>query len=116
LLTDNEILATTANRRTIIHDLGHWTLRPLLVISHVLQKIGRATNKVADNLTKKARQDVIPSSCCFSCESLVHLGIVPFSQPGELSMGLVLPHLCILSLSNEILPFQKKDPLILRPS
>jgi len=79
-LTDNETLATAANRRTIIHDPGHWTLRPILAeftcdtenLHHSVIKIGRATNKVADNLAKKAGQAVIPSSCCFSCKSLVH--------------------------------------------
>jgi hypothetical protein len=79
-LTDNETLAIAANRRTIIHDPGHWTLRPILAeftcvtknLHLSVIKIGRATNKVADNLAKKARQAVIPNSCCYSCESLVH--------------------------------------------
>jgi hypothetical protein len=62
-LTDNKTLATTANRRTVIHDPGHWTLHPILAdftcvtenLHHSVIKIERATNKVVDNLAKKAR-------------------------------------------------------------
>jgi hypothetical protein len=62
-LTDNKTLATSANRRTVIHDPGHWTLHPILAdftcvtenLHHSVIKIERATNKVTDNLAKKAR-------------------------------------------------------------
>jgi len=33
---DNKILATTVNMRTMIHDPGHWMLRPLADFSHIL--------------------------------------------------------------------------------
>jgi hypothetical protein len=79
-ITDNEVLATVANRRDLLRNLGHWSLRPILGdftattanMMHSIIKIGRDANSVADNLTKKARQAAIPSSCLFSCESWTH--------------------------------------------
>jgi hypothetical protein len=116
-LTDNETLAIAVNRRTIIHDLGHWTLRPILTeftcvienLHHSVIKIGRATNKVADNLTKKARQAMIPNSCYFSCESLVHSrNCIIQSNLENFQWGSFCP-ICVLCLwVMKILPFQKK--------
>ena len=41
-------------------------------MTHSIIKIGRDANSVADNLAKKARQTVVPSSCLFSCEAWTH--------------------------------------------
>jgi len=62
-LTDNETLATAANRRTIIHDPGHWTLRPILAeftcvtenLHHYVIKIGRATKKSGRQSRKEGK-------------------------------------------------------------
>ena len=79
-ITDNEVLATAANKRDFVHSLGHWSLQPILAdfiastanMAHSIIKIGRDANSVADNLAKKARRTVVPSSCLFSCESWTH--------------------------------------------
>jgi hypothetical protein len=76
-ITDNEVLATAANTRDLVHSPGHWSLRPILAdfitstsnMTHSIFKIGRDANSVADTLTKKARRTAVPSSCLFSCES-----------------------------------------------
>jgi hypothetical protein len=118
-LTDNETLATAANRRTIIHDPGHWTLRPILAectcvtenLHHSVIKIGRATNKVADKFAKKARHAVIPNSCCFSYECLVHSRncIIQFNLENfQWARSAPSGHLPALSLSNENFTLSKK--------
>ena len=76
-ITDNEVLATAANKRDFVHSLGHWSLQPILAdfiastanMTHSTIKIGTNANSVADNLARKARRTAVPSSCLFSCES-----------------------------------------------
>ena len=78
-ITDNEVLATAANKRDFVHSLGHWSLQPILAdfiastanMAHSIIKIGRDANSVADNLAKKARRAAVPT-CLFSCESWTH--------------------------------------------
>jgi hypothetical protein len=79
-ITDNEVLATTANMGDLVHSPGHWSLRPILTdfiasatnMTHSIFKIGRDANSVADTLAKKIRRTAAPSSCLFSCESWTH--------------------------------------------
>jgi len=79
-LTDNEILADAAKRRSSRQYPGHWSLRPIIAefaeitegMQHSIIKINRDTNKMADRLAKQARQATISSSCLFSCEANVH--------------------------------------------
>ena len=80
LLTDNQIVATAAQEGSLLHNPGHWSLRPILAdlaeatrgMHYSIIKIGREANKVADKLAKQARQAPIPSSCLYSCEALGH--------------------------------------------
>jgi len=79
-LTDNEILADAAKRRSSCQYPGHWSLRHIIAefaeitegMQHPIIKINRDTNKMADRLAKQARQATISSSCLFSCEANVH--------------------------------------------
>jgi len=79
-LTDNEMVATAAQKNSLCLSPGHWPLRPILVervtitqgMQHLIIKVRRETNKVADKLAKQARQASVTSSCLYSCEAFTH--------------------------------------------
>jgi hypothetical protein len=62
-ITNNRVLAYASKRKDLLHNPGHWFLRPILAdflittasMMHSISKIGRSANTVTDNLAKKAR-------------------------------------------------------------
>ena len=114
-LTDNEILADAAKRRSSRQYPGHWSLRPIIAefaeitegMQHSIIKINRDTNKMADRLAKQARQATISSSCLFSCEANVHSTQCTVQTALQnFDWGMFCP---TVPLSNGIYLFQKKS-------